>query len=119
MKVYVSRGSVAAGDDVNAPNARTFSFENGTSLPDMISHISRSGYLPSISGGQASWSVTSGVPLAIVAQQWSEPHMLSIAIPENRLDRDGDVLRLNFNYHAQVDPELLYEVFWGFRLYAI
>jgi len=37
----------------------------------------------------------------------------------DELDRSNGVLRLNFNYHGQIDPETVCKVFWGFRLSAI
>jgi hypothetical protein len=120
MKIYVSRSSVAAGDDVNAPNSESLSVPDGIDLREIVQGISKSGYLPEISGGRATWSVTSNVLVAIVAQQWQEPRMLEL--DPSRFDeldcRDG-VLRLNFNYHAQIDPNTVYKVFWGFRLSAI
>ncbi len=35
------------------------------------------------------------------------------------LDYEQGTLRLYFNYHAQVDPEVVFKVFRGFRLKAI
>jgi hypothetical protein len=118
MKIYVSRRSVAAGDDFNAPNSESLSVPDGTDLREIVRGIAQSGYLPGIAGGQATWSVTSNVPVAIVAQQWAEPRMLD-PLSLNELDRKDGVLRLYFNYHAQIDPETVYKVFWGFRLSAI
>lgn len=117
MKVYVSRGSVAAGDDVDAPNARLLSVPDGTEPVDIIKNIVQSGYLPSIAGGHATWSVTSHILLAVVAQQWSEPRMFMAR--QDVLDYEQGTLRLYFNYHAQIDPETVFKVFWGFRLNAI
>ena len=119
MKVYVSRSSVAAGDDVDAPNSHSLSVPDGTPLATIIGGIVQSGYLPRISGGQASWSVTSNLPLAVVAQQWSEPRMLASLVRPEDLDNEHGILRLYFNYHTQIDPEIVYKVFWGFRLNAI
>jgi len=118
MKVYVSRSSVAAGDDVNAPNADSLSVPDGTSLEEIIKVIAQSGYLPRISGGQASWSVASNIPLAVVAQQWSVPRMLPSLARLDDLDNKHGILRLYFNYHSQIDPEIVYKVFWGYRLNA-
>lgn len=119
MKVYVSRRSVGAGDDVEAPHKREFSFQEGTSLKEALTKIQRS-YLPRIEGGHATWSVTSNVPVAVIAQQWVEPKML-VQPPEElkALDTNQGILRLHFNYHAQMDPQLVYDVLWGFQLNAI
>ncbi|GAB3366930.1 hypothetical protein GCM10027431_09690 [Lysobacter rhizosphaerae] len=119
MKVYVSRGSVAAGDDISAPNSDLISVPDGTPLEQIIGGIAKSGYLPTITSGQASWSVTSNIPVAIVAQQWAEPRMFFLLHGINDLDSRDGVLRLYFNYHAQVDPETAYKMLWGLRLNAI
>ena len=119
MNIYISRASVTAGDDIAAPHAKNLSVPDGTSLEEIVKSIAKSGYLPSISGGEASWSVTSNVPLAIVAEQWHEPRMLPHLPTNEHLDLEQGTLRVYFNYHAQIDPELLYRVFWGFHLKAI
>lgn len=122
MKVYISRSSVAMGDDINAPNADTVTVPDDTPLEQIIKGIAQSGYLPRIAGGHATWSVTSNVPLAVVAQEWSEPRMLPFATMRKdlaELDHKQGALRLNFNYHAQIDPKTVYEMLWGFRLNAI
>ena len=112
MKVYVTRSSVAAGDDGDAPHARTFEFPDRTTLEAILAGIVTSKYLASIQGGMASWSVMSNIPVAVIAQQWTEPRMLG-SIPEVRdraLDREGGMLRLQFNYHGQIDPEVVARV---------
>jgi hypothetical protein len=119
MKVYVSRGSVAAGDDIDAPNAESISVPDGTPLEEIIGGIAKSGYLPRITGGQASWSVTSNIPIAVVAQQWSVPRLFFLPGGTKDLDNKDGALRLYFNYHAQVEPEVVYKVLWGLRLNAI
>ncbi len=117
MKVYVSRGSVAAGDDVNAPNERLFFVPEGRSIEEIINSILESDYLPVISGGKATWSVVSNVPLAIVAQEWPEPFMFTFALEE--LEINQGLLRLHFNYHEQIEPEMVRRVLWGFHARAI
>jgi len=76
------------------------------SVVDTLAAIAKSGYLASIKGGQATWSAVSGVPLAVVAQQWAEPKILAPNPPEwSTLDRNDDVVKLNFVYHTQQDPD--------------
>ena len=118
MKIYVSRRSVAAGDDINAPNSESLSVPDETDLREIVQGIAKSGYLPRIAGGQATWSVTSNIPVAVVAQQWAEPRMLGPFSLDELDNRDG-LLRLYFNYHDQIDPDTVYKVFWGFRSSAI
>ncbi len=72
MKIHVTRDSVAAGDDCDAPHHREFSFPDTTTIEDAINQINKSGYLASIMGGCATWSAASGFPIAVMAQQWHE-----------------------------------------------
>ena len=119
MNIYTTRGSVAAGDDGDAPHGRLFNLPDGTSLRDALQHIQAARYLPSISGGQATWSVASNRPLAIVAQQWAEPRMVATLQEDLQgLDWKEGTLRLHFNYHAQIDPDIICRVLWGYRLNA-
>lgn len=120
MKVYASRESVATADDVSAPNDRTFTFRDGTLLEDILRAIGTAGYLPLVEGGRATWTVTSKIPVAVVAQEWLQPKMLApLDIDLSQLDIRDRILRLHFNYHAQIDPDVVYRVLWGFRLDAI
>jgi hypothetical protein len=119
MNVRVTRDSVAAGDDIDAPHTRLFSFADSMTMLQLVSAIAAQGYLASIRGGKATWSAVSGVPLAVVAQQWSEPRAIPWAMPAlSELDwRDG-VLCVHFNYHVQLDPDVVVEVLKGLRLHA-
>jgi len=119
MTLYVTRESVCAGDDVDAPHARTFVLSSPPSIEQALTTVLASGYLPSIAGGMASWSVASGRPVAVIAQQWSVPRLLFLTERDlQQLDRSAGVLRLHFNYHAQRDPEFVYEVLRDLRLRA-
>ncbi len=111
MQVLLVRDSVAAGDDVDAPHEMTMIIPDGLSIEDIIRVVAKSGYLASIEGGKATWSVGSKMPLAVVAQEWDEPKMLlraSIGMPQ--LDLVNDRLRLHFTYYAQHDPDTVYDV---------
>lgn len=106
MKIYATRDSVAAGDDVDAPHERVFSFPEPLSTLDAISRIVADGYLAKIAGGQATWSAVSGVPLAVVAQQWSEPRVVPWRdLPLSELEQQDGMYRIHFNYHVQRNPE--------------
>ena len=119
MTLYVTRESVCAGDDGGAPHARTFELAHAPSLEQALQVVIAAQYLPSIAGGQATWSVASGIPVAVLAQQWTTPRLLFLTSREQQdLDRKAGALRLHFNYHAQRDPELVYEVLRDLRLRA-
>jgi hypothetical protein len=120
MNVYLSRASVCAGDDVDAPHNKTISFPDGTAVLDILTHVAHSGYLASIAGGEATWSATSNVPLAVIAQQWSTPKALpALSYSSPALDWNDDTLRIHFNYHAQENPDKVYEILARLDLKAI
>lgn len=110
MQVFLRRDSVAAGDDADAPHDKTITVPDGAAIEAIIATVAQSGYLASISGGKATWSATSKIPLAVVAQEWDKPRMLSsFPIKRDQLDRADGRLRLYFTYYAQLDPQLVYE----------
>lgn len=120
MKIYVTRDSVAAGDDVDAPHGRTYSLADTLSPMEIIARIVADGYLARISGGEATWSVASGVLIAVVAQQWKEAR--SVAWPEVALaqleQRDG-AYRVHFNYHMQREPEEVLAILKELTVHAL
>jgi len=120
MNVYLSRESVCAGDDVEAPHSETISFPDGTAVLDVLTQIARSGYLASIAGGEATWSAASNIPLAVIAQQWSQPKPLpALMYSSPALDVKDNTLRIHFNYHAQENPDIVYKILFRLRLKAI
>ncbi len=66
------------------------------------------GYLPEISGGKATWSVTCNNAVAVIAQQWNKPRFIGST-------EYGVCSTLHFKYHTQEDPELVYETISEFR----
>src|SRR4051794_27710482 len=119
MDIYVTRDSVAAGDDSDAPHGRTFSFPDALPIEEAIARIVAAPYLASIGGGRATWSVVSGFPIAVVAQQWQEPRAVSWrTIDSSELERKDGMICLHFNYHTQLDPEVVLEVLKRLKLRA-
>ena len=57
MKVVVTRDSVAAGDDLDAPHPVSFEVGNAGRLNEVFKHLDRLGYLPSVAGRGHSWQV--------------------------------------------------------------
>lgn len=120
MKLYLTRDSVAAGDDLHAPHVLKMQGPSDEDYGVAICRVLASKYLPPISGGKATWSVASNKILAVVAQQWAQPKLLrGYDTSYNGLDVRGGLLRLHFNYHAQEDPETVLEVLRRIRLNAI
>ena len=117
MKIKLTRDSVAAGDDCYAPHLKEFEVLDDILISSFLENILDTNYLASISGGKAAWSLASSKPLAIVAQQWTEPKYLVWNNPTVSELSDGNgVLRLKFNYHAQLNPDIVYEVLSRFKL---
>jgi hypothetical protein len=116
MQVRVDRDSVCAGDDVEAHDRILAVPDTGT-LEGLTSSVLRVFDLPRIQGGRATWCLTSRRPVAVVAQEWSAPRMVpwqSRPISDCKMV-DG-VVRLHFNYLAQVDPEIVLQVLQRLRL---
>ncbi len=120
MEVHLTRHSVCAADDCDAPHLRKFVILGNATYEEICLTIIRSGYLPKIFGGQATWSLASVLPIAVVAQQWSNPKLLINEVHDlNDLNFANNILKIHVNYHAQIDPELVYRVLWGYDFMPI
>ena len=111
MKVHLTRDSVAMGDDSDAPHADARELPAAMPVREAVASIVGSGYLARIAGGRASWILTStGSSIAVVAQQWKEPRLVSPADPPlaSLAGEDGAV-HWHFRYLVQRDPEAVYE----------
>jgi hypothetical protein len=108
VKILITRGSVAMGDDADAPHHSEISLAGNASLPAIIKAIIQSNYLASIVGGKATWTVTYRIPVAVVAQQWPKPKMLAPLPKLSSLSFSGDVLSMHFDYRTQQDPYLVF-----------
>jgi hypothetical protein len=104
--VHVNRDSVHASDEA-VPRRLPLSPE--TTLRDMLDSAMAESFLPSISGGLATWVVESsgseGQPIAVCAQQWQRPVFL-VAGGTPIGTHFGDASpTLNFAYRCQADPD--------------
>jgi hypothetical protein len=120
VTICITRDSVAAGDDADAPHAQRFEPSDIGDVESLVRFAAAHYPLASVSGGQATWVLSSGVPLAVCAQQWSEPRLVCWrGTPLTRLDGGGGgELGLHFSYLAQVDPEHAVAVLSRLRLRA-
>lgn len=111
LTLHLTRDSVAAGDDLDAPHEMALLVADDATTEAMVAEILAADYLPRIAGGKATWSIVSDRTLAVIAQQWPEPRMLgSRPHPPEQLQRDGNGYRFHLNYHAQQDPETVLAV---------
>ena len=106
MKLHLTRDSVAAGDDVDAPHFLVADIDENASTLELARQIQAMQYLASISGGEATWSIEADTPLAIIAQQLNEPKLIIQDNPiVKELAKGKDYLRVHINYHCQEDPD--------------
>ena len=78
MQFHISRDSVAAGDDVESHDM-VIEVDERRNLATFIQLLRRDGYLPRISGGQATWIALAGRrgrALAVTAEQWKLPELV-------------------------------------------
>ena len=119
MKLYITRDSVAAGDDFDAPHVRNATVAQDADITQIVSACLAESPLPSIAGGDATWALSSGVPLAVIAQQWPAPKLISQFPPDPKhLDSIDGTLRLHFTYFEQQPPDDVYSVLECLRLHA-
>lgn len=119
MKLYITRDSVAAGDDFDAPHVRDGSVDDNSDISQIVAACIAASPLPNIAGGCATWGLSSSVPLAVIAQQWLSPKLVSQFPPEReRLDIVDGTLRLHFTYFEQDDPDDVFGVLSRLRLHA-
>ncbi len=116
MKIIATRDGVHASDE---PEPFELTIPDETPPADILRRAADRSWLPSIQGGRATWSIVSNDVLAVLAYEW--PDLKFMPFLDERMkaaDRRQGVLRLHFNYHAQIDPETAYRLFRGLRLRA-
>jgi len=119
MKAYVTRDSVAAGDDMEKHELR-FDLPDNWQWGQVIDQVWRSSNLPQIAGGHATWVLSSGIPLAIAAQQWSQPQPLFLLESAKALlDIVAGEFRFHWSYLAQHDPDVVTNILRRLCLRAI
>ena len=119
-RIYVTRDSVGAADDIHAPHERTVRLPGAAAPEEAIGALLREDYLSQVAGGRATWVLASNIPLAVVAQQWCEPRPVrAVPLDARALDYDGPTLRCHFSYLGQLDPELVVAVLRPLRLRAL
>lgn len=113
----LTRDSVAAGDDIDAPHWIEFEIDEKETAISLVTKILEMDYLACISGGEATWSLVASNPIAVIAQQWEEPKLFAMLNPSLAELFDGkQEVKLRFNYHAQIDPNTAYEVIIRYKL---
>ena len=107
MRIIATRDDVHAGDD---PIAREFELRQDASGAEIVAAVADWTWLPHISGGLATWSVISRQPVAVLAQQRPVPKFFFSLQDDDVWCFEDSVLFVHFNYHAQIDPDVVYDV---------
>ena len=119
MKITLTRESVCAADDCHAPHEKRLTVPEDTMVSDLAKTIQRD-YLPKIAGGQATWSLVTHVPVAVLAQQWRKAKILfAFDDAVAKLKQADGAVRLHVNYQAQLDPDVVLEVLKELKLETI
>jgi len=102
LTIRVTRDSVCAGDDVEAPNEK-FVEVNSFTEPEAFMHAVTNAYgMPTIEGGKAAWVVLlNGNRIGVIAQEWNAP---KVSVRELQFQESNHVF---LRYHAQSDPSTL------------
>lgn len=116
--MLVTRDRTSAGDDLDAPHRRRFVVPDEFSWEQRILLVWKSSDLPVISGGLATWALSSNVPLAVMEQGWTAPRMLMQLDLDEVVDVTDGEMRFHWSYFAQVDPEIVLNVLQRLRLRA-
>jgi len=115
MRIMLTRDSVCAADDMTAPNETAFEIAHPKSIEELVTGVCGRIELPSIAGGRATWCLSSRIPLAVIAQEWSSSRMVwgATTLP---IPKDSHIIELHASYFAQLDPEVVFEVLGRLRL---
>jgi len=116
-KLILTRDSVSMGDDA-FDHTLEIEIKEEWKINEILDKVIQINYLPKIMGGKATWSVAYDKPLAIIAQQSSTPKLIGMSedFPYQGTKWHVNIERLHFNYHAQQDPELVYDVLNRFHV---
>lgn len=99
LRIRVTRDSVCAGDDVEAPNEKYVEVHSFTEPEAFIQAVTHAYGMPLIQGGRAAWTVhLNGDKIGVVAQEWNSPRA---SVRELHFDESNQVF---LRYHAQSDP---------------
>jgi hypothetical protein len=110
LALTIWRDSVAAGDDADAPHEWILSVDSDAPVAEVVERIVRERYLASIRTGQATWIIQGDRPLAVVAQQWTEPRFVvdpALSI-RDVVDPSGRP-HIEARYWLQVSPDWVFD----------
>ncbi|MEM7227892.1 MAG: hypothetical protein AAF432_03670 [Planctomycetota bacterium] len=110
MEAILTRDSVCAADDMDAPHKQRCVIPDACSWEDLTLRLLQDAALPRIAGGTATWTLASNIPIAVAAQQWEQPRLLRLSDTDwDRLATTGNPIRFHWSYCAQLDPDVVFE----------
>lgn len=117
-KIKLTRESVAMGDDTNAPHFLEIEIQSNWTILEILKHIVKLNYLPQINGGKATWSVAINEPIAVLSQEnFENPILICFQdYPYQETMGFVNIENIHFNYHAQKNPDEVYEILSRFKL---
>ena len=126
MRAYVTRESVCAADDFDPPHGVRLRVPDDWTWEDLVQTVWRGSRLPwrgsevPNAGGKATWALSSNIPLAVFAQEWNTPVLLSLLDSDReRLDVADREIRFHWSYFPGLDPTLVLQVLKELRLRAV
>ena len=109
-ELVIWRDSVAAGDDADAPHEWILTLGADAAVDQLVRTIVSARYLASIRTGQATWIVEGAWPIAVVAQQWTEPrYLVDSAMPVREVVKPAGRPHVEVRYWMQVDPRRVFD----------
>lgn len=110
IELIVTRDSVCAGDDCDAPHKARFFIDEVTPISNLVSYLRENYPLSSVYGGHLTWTLKSGSKIAMFSEGWSDLHFL---VPEEASCRsyasEDKALHVHFDYQWGVYPNQLCE----------
>jgi hypothetical protein len=109
-ELVIWRDSVAAGDDADAPHEWILALDANATVEQVVRTIVAARYLASISTGLATWIVEGARPIAVVAQQWTEPRfVVDPGLPIRELVKPSGKPHVEVRYWIQVSPDRVFD----------
>ncbi len=105
IKFYLTRDSVCAGDDIDPPHNKTFSFNRNKEISGILREIKEK-YLPKIQGGKATWIAKhKGKAIAVLAQEWEELKFIDRETANEIFIESNKEIEIYIEYLAQYNPK--------------
>ncbi len=100
LTVFVTRDSVAAGDDFDAPHPYSFKMKKTAQLRDALERLANKGYLATVAGRGHRWEAKIGdCTVATLAANNHRPAQSKVLASPLIEWAESDQIGLHFRYH--------------------